>query len=79
MSVVAAETRVKPRHEPSHYAVLPGDTLWDIAAKVLRTDDLHRIASYWPRIHRANRDLIGSDPNLLRPGQVLDLPPRDEA
>jgi nucleoid-associated protein YgaU len=60
--------------KPSHYAVLPGDTLWDIAGKVLKTDDLRAIARYWPRIHRENRDVIGADPNLLRPGQVLTLP-----
>jgi len=59
----------------SHYAVLPGDTLWGIAGKVLRTDDMRAIARYWPRIHRENRDVIGPNPDLLRPGQVLSLPP----
>lgn len=59
----------------SHYAVLPGDTLWGIAAKVLRTDDLRAIARYWPRIHQENRDVIGANPDLLRPGMVLSLPP----
>ena len=59
----------------SHYAVLPGDTLWGIAAKVLETDDMRAIARYWPRIHRENRDVIGPDPDLIRPGQVLSLPP----
>ncbi|HEX2295186.1 MAG TPA: LysM domain-containing protein [Actinomycetota bacterium] len=57
------------------HAVLPGETLWSIAATRLGTDDVRRIARYWPRIHRANRDEIGPDPNLIRPGQVLELPP----
>ena len=57
------------------HAVLPGETLWSIAAARLRTDDVRRIARYWPRIHRANRDEIGPNPNLIRPGQVLELPP----
>lgn len=57
------------------HAVLPGDTLWSIAAERLRTDDVRRIARYWPRIHRANREVIGANPDLLRPGQVLELPP----
>lgn len=59
------------------HAVLPGDTLWSIAARRLHTDDVRRIARYWPRIHRANRDEVGPDPNLIRPGQVLELPPED--
>ncbi len=63
-----------PPAKVSHYAVLPGDTLWDIASKVLQTDDMREIARYWPRIHRENRDVIGADPNLIRPGQVLTLP-----
>jgi hypothetical protein len=63
-----------PRVE-TKYTVVPGDTLWDIAAKTLDTHDLRRIARYWPRLHRANRETIGRDPNLLRPGQSLRLPP----
>jgi hypothetical protein len=57
------------------HAVLPGETLWSIAAERLHTDDVRRIARYWPRIHRANRDEIGANPDLIRPGQVLELPP----
>ena len=63
----------------SHYAVLPGDTLWDIARKVLETTDMRAIARYWPLLHRANRDVIGADPNLIRPGQVLILPRFEQA
>lgn len=63
----------------SHYAVLPGDTLWDIAGKVLETKDMRAIARYWPLIHRANRDVIGADPNLICPGQVLVLPRIEQA
>jgi nucleoid-associated protein YgaU len=57
------------------YIVLPGDSLWHIASLTLGTDDPSRIARYWPRIHRANRELIGRDPSLIRPGWILDLPP----
>ena len=41
----------------------------------LGTDDLTRVARYWPRIHRANREIIGPNPDLIVPGQVLELPP----
>jgi hypothetical protein len=56
------------------YVVVPGDNLWKIASRTLETLDKERIADYWVRIYRHNRDLIGPDPNLVRPGQVLDLP-----
>ncbi|MGW5241423.1 hypothetical protein ACWEOW_21005 [Monashia sp. NPDC004114] len=53
-----------------------GDTLWSIAWRHLghaATDA--EIAHEWPRWYAANRDVIGSDPNALRPGQLLS-PPR---
>lgn len=56
------------------YVVQIGDTLWDIAASSLGTNDQRRIARYWPKIHRSNRSVIGSDPNHLLPGQKLELP-----
>jgi len=69
-----------PRPAPSsdcrrRYQVAAGDSLWTIAGRVLDTDDPRRIARYWPRIHRANRSLIGTTPNLIRPGWVLEMPP----
>lgn len=57
------------------YVVAPGDALWSIAARALGTDEPRRVARYWPRIHRLNRAVIGSDPSLIYPGQVLRLPP----
>ena len=30
----------------------------------------------WPRLYQANRDVIGVNPDVLFPGQVLRLPPR---
>lgn len=59
----------------AQHVVVAGDTLWDIAALVLKTSDPARVARYWPLIHRANRDVIGPDPSLVFPGAVLDLPP----
>jgi nucleoid-associated protein YgaU len=56
------------------YVVQAGDCLWTIAAEWLETDDVRRIARYWPRIHRANRATIGRDPNVIHPGQVLVMP-----
>ncbi|MDQ3767561.1 MAG: LysM peptidoglycan-binding domain-containing protein [Actinomycetota bacterium] len=59
----------------SPYTVASGDELWSIAARALDTTDPRRIARYWPRIHRSNRSVIGADPSLIYPGQVLELPP----
>jgi resuscitation-promoting factor RpfA len=56
--------------------VQPGDSLWLIAAKRLgsgaRPD---AIAAEWPRWYAANRDRIGPDPGVLRPGEQLVSPP----
>lgn len=52
-----------------------GDTLWDLAARHLGRDaGAAEIAREWPRWHAANRDLIGPDPDLIRPGQRLRPP-----
>ena len=52
-----------------------GDTLWEIAARHLGpgATDVD-IAQEWPRWYAANRDLIGTDPDLIRPGQELVVP-----
>jgi nucleoid-associated protein YgaU len=56
-------------------AVLAGDSLWDIVAQHLgpEASDVE-IALEWPRWYEANKTLIGQDPDVLLPGQVL-LPP----
>lgn len=61
--------------------VRPGDSLWRIAEASLRehghppTDA--DVAAYWPRIHDANRALVGPDPHFVRPGVPLVLPAPD--
>jgi hypothetical protein len=55
--------------------VLAGDSLWGIVANHLGhgASDVD-IALEWPRWYEANRELIGQNPDVLLPGQVL-LPP----
>ncbi|HKJ12592.1 MAG TPA: LysM domain-containing protein [Ornithinimicrobium sp.] len=56
--------------------VADGDTLWGIAASGLGPAATPRqIAQHWPRWYHQNRRTIGRDPDLIRPGQVLDPPP----
>ncbi|MBT2553686.1 hypothetical protein J7I89_11775 [Arthrobacter sp. ISL-5] len=56
-------------------AVRAGDSLWTIAARELgpAASDVE-IAVQWPRWYVVNRQVIGADPNVLLPGQVLRPP-----
>jgi resuscitation-promoting factor RpfA len=57
------------------YVVRRGDALWDVAARHLGPNATAAdIAREWPRWYAANRAVIGTDPNLLRPGEVLHAP-----
>lgn len=58
-----------------HVVVHRGDTLWDIAARHLGQQATDQdVAEEWPRWYAKNRDVIGDDPHLLRPGQQLAVP-----
>src|SRR5213082_632021 len=57
------------RRAPARYTVVSGDTLAGIAAALA-------VRGGWPALYAANRPLIGSDPNVIRPGTVLVLPGR---
>lgn len=62
------------------HVVARGDCLWRIARSLLIADGVTPTGSatstLWRSIYEMNRDLIGSNPNLIFPGQVLDLPER---
>jgi LysM repeat protein len=51
------------------YVVERGSTLSDIAKEEYGSSDL------WPLIWDANKATVGSNPNLIQPGQILSLPP----
>ena len=54
----------------------PGDSLWALAAADLPDGaSVAEVDERWREIHAANRDVIGDDPDLIRPGQQLRLPP----
>lgn len=58
-----------------HYRVRPGDSLWSIAAAHLPAGASPAdIAGAWPRWWQANRTIVGDDPGLIRPGQLLRVP-----
>jgi hypothetical protein len=52
-----------------------GDTLWGIAARHLGSGaSVREIAAAWPGWYAANRQVIGPDPDVIRPGQRLHEP-----
>jgi nucleoid-associated protein YgaU len=64
-----------PAHPPAARVVVrPGDTLWGLAARDLGPRATDRaITQRWRRIYAVNRAVVGPDPDLIRPGQVLRL------
>ena len=53
----------------SNYTVQSGDTLSSIAQRAYGN------SNQWQVIYDANKQVIGSNPNLIYPGQVLYIPP----
>ena len=50
------------------YTVVRGDCLWNIAKRFYGSGAKYTI------IYDANRGVIGGNPNLIKPGQVLTIP-----
>ena len=77
-----AATSTRPARIESQgdtYVVRSGDSLWRIAEQTLAdrtqgTVTSSDIAQFWPVVYEANRTLIGDDPNLIFPGQTLQIP-----
>jgi len=65
----ARETNNSPAPAASQsYTVVKGDCLWNIAKK------FYGNGSKYTLIYNANRGVIGGNPNLIYPGQVLTIP-----
>lgn len=65
-------------HTPRTLRVVPGDTLWSIAARELPPGSAAAlVVDRWHAIYAANRSLIGPDPDVILPGQRLRLPGKD--
>ena len=71
-------TETAPPTEGRH-TVVPGDHLWSIAEGVVQraqgeaTDAA--VTAYWRELIAANADLPSGDPDLIRPGEQVRLPP----
>lgn len=55
-------------NDQKYYKVKKGDTLSHIAQKMYNNSNL------WVVIYKENKKLIGSDPNLIYPGQRIKIP-----
>ncbi|GAB3545523.1 LysM peptidoglycan-binding domain-containing protein [Arthrobacter tumbae] len=64
-----------PDAAQTEIVVQPGDSLWTLAARQLgpAASDA-KIAELWPQWFAANRDVVGDNPELLQPGQILHPP-----
>ncbi|MFF2193844.1 transglycosylase SLT domain-containing protein [Streptomyces sp. NPDC058157] len=62
----AAQPATKKAAAPLIYSVVGGDTLAKIAAE-------HSVSGGWKALYAANREVIGSDPAVIRPGLKLAL------
>lgn len=75
-TAVGRVSRLFARQQQSRPApsvlVRPGDSLWGVAEQRLGAGHA------WPRVYRVNRAVVGPDPDLIRPGQRLALPEREE-
>jgi resuscitation-promoting factor RpfA len=67
-----------------HHVITPGEHLWSIAARHLAAGTSRSsadliaadIAPYWRRVVQHNRSRLRSrNPNLVYPGEVIELPP----
>ncbi|MBT2549838.1 LysM peptidoglycan-binding domain-containing protein [Arthrobacter sp. ISL-65] len=69
----ATAERASARREVT---VRAGESLWTIAARELGpgASELD-IAARWPLWYQTNRNVIGADPNVILPGQLLSPPP----
>jgi resuscitation-promoting factor RpfA len=77
-SPVAPPVPVPPPAPPGNarHTITPGDHLWSIAAAHLGVVNAADIAPYWRRLVEHNRSRLRSgDPNLVYPGEVVELPP----
>ena len=65
---------------PTSHVVQPGEWLWkiarnDLAQRGINAGDLSFVRDRANAIYARNRALIGSNPNRIRPGMRLVLPP----
>ena len=71
-----APTVTQPQSGAStRYVVVRGDTLWEITERALGpAASADEVARTWHEVYEANRQVIGANPDVIRPGQTLTIP-----
>ncbi len=65
----------QPLPHARHHVVRAGETLWRIAEEALPADaPMGKVAASTQAIYQLNRQLIGTDPDVIHPGLRLRLP-----
>lgn len=64
----ASSTAPPPTPVAQTYTVVKGDSLSKIAQR------FYGHANKWRKLYDANRQTVGSNPDLIKPGQVLTIP-----
>lgn len=67
-TVTEVRAGTPPDPVPASYTVKSGDCLWNIAKKE------YGDGSRWREIYEANKGVLGTNPNLIYPGQVITIP-----
>jgi len=70
----SSESASTQPESPRVLEVEPGDSLWSLTEEFLDSPGDSKVATAWPELYEANRDLIGADPDLIHPGQELVVP-----
>lgn len=65
-----AGRRARSRSVVEKHTVVAGDSLSKIAQKYYGSAEREK----WMAIYEANKELIGDNPSLIQPGQVLEIP-----
>lgn len=69
VKIASSSGRPSAYEPPASYTVKRGDSLWKISAMMYKDGGVG-----WRKIYEANRNVIGKNPNLIYPGQVLVIP-----
>jgi nucleoid-associated protein YgaU len=56
------------------HRVVPGDSLWTLAARATKSTDSARVTLAWHQLYAANRATLGSNPSLLEVGEQICIP-----
>jgi nucleoid-associated protein YgaU len=72
VSSASTPTTTTPEGAGETYEVQAGDTLLSIAQQ------FYGDVTQWRRIYDANKDMIGADPDKLKVGMKLTIPPKQQ-